>query len=357
MTTGPGLKILYIAYPLLPVSEKSCGGAEQVLVTLEQEMKRRGHETMVAACWGSKVAGEVLPTGDPPTGPDQFEPRSAEHNRRVLAYLRSHPQEFDLVHDQSGTFWQSLDRNTELPVPVLVTLHLPRGSYPEEAFGRVPPNVKFNCVSQKQAAWFGDLRPACVPNGIGVHKYSVAEKKGDYLLWLGRICEEKGAHLAIEVAQRTGRPLIIAGQVYPFSYHQQYFREKIWPQVDGERVSWAESPNLQEKVELLQGARAVLIPSLVDETSSLVAMEAMACGTPVIAFRRGALPEVIADGRTGFVVDSVDEMVRAVEQVGRIDAQMCREYVEGSYSAARMADDYERLYRRIATKFNRALAS
>ena len=349
MTTGPGLKILYIAYPLLPVSEKSCGGAEQVLVTLEQEMKRRGHETMVAACWGSKVAGEVLPTGDPPTGPDEFEPRSAEHNRRVLAYLRSHPQEFDLVHDQSGTFWQSLDRNTELPVPVLVTLHLPRGFYPEEAFGRVPPNVKFNCVSQKQAASFGDLRPACVPNGIGVHKYSVAEKKGDYLLWLGRICEEKGAHLAIEVAQRTGRPLIIAGQVYPFSYHQQYFREKIWPQVDGERVSWAESPNLQEKVELLQGARAVLIPSLVDETSSLVAMEAMACGTPVIAFRRGALPEVIADGHTGFVVDTMEEMACCVDRVGEIEPSDCRRRVEEHFSSTRMGDEYEQLYRRITS--------
>jgi len=353
----PRLKILYVAYPLLPVSEESCGGAEQVLVTVEQEMKRRGHQTTVAACHGSRVAGKVLPTGDPATAPDQFAKRSAEHNRRVLAYLQDHPGEFDLVHDQSGTFWQSLDPNEGSPVPVLVTLHLPRSFYPEDAFRRTPDNVTFNCVSEAQASTFSDVGTVYVSNGINLGKYRCVARKGDYLLWLGRICEEKGAHLAIEVAQRAGRPLVLAGQVYPFSYHQQYFREKIWPHVEGERVTWAESPNVQEKVELFQGAQAVLIPSLVDETSSLVAMEAMACGTPVIAFRRGALPEVIADGRTGFIVDSVEEMVRAVEQVGRIDAQMCREYVEGSYSAARMADDYERLYRRIATKFNRALAS
>lgn len=351
------LKILYVAYPLLPVSEDSCGGAEQVLVTVEREMKRRGNATVVAACRGSRVAGELFATGEAPTGSDQFEVRNAEHNRRVLALIRERGREFDLVHDQSGTFWQSLNRDDKLPVPLLVTLHLPRSFYPEDAFARVPDSVSFNCVSQAQAAWFCDVGAVCVPNGINLHKYPFSERTGGYLLWLGRICEEKGAHLAIEVAQRTGRQLIIAGQVYPFSYHQHYFREMIWPHLDGERVIWFESPNLQLKLELLQNARAVLIPSLVDETSSLVAMEAMACGTPVIAFRRGALPEVIADGRTGFIVDSTDEMARAVERVRQISANVCRQHVEERFSATRMADDYEHLYHRIAAKQDRALAS
>jgi glycosyltransferase involved in cell wall biosynthesis len=353
----PTLKILYIAYPLLPVSEESCGGAEQVLVTVEREMKRRGHDTVVAACRGSDVHGELFATGETPTTPDQFELRSAEHNRRLLSFTRERSAEFDLIHDQSGTFWQSLDPNQNLSVPLLVTLHLPRSFYPDHAFTRVPPNVVFNCVSEAQASAFTDVGAVCVQNGINLDKYSLGEHKGEYLLWLGRICEEKGAHLAIEVAQRTGRQLIIAGRVYPFSYHQGYFREKIWPQLDGDRVVWLESPNLQQKLAVLQNARAVLIPSLVDETSSLVAMEAMACGTPVLAFRRGALPEVIADGRTGFIIDTVAGMVGAVEQVGSINAQACRSYVEAHYSAARMTDDYEHLYRRIATRSNRALAS
>ena len=351
------LKILYIAYPLLPISEESCGGAEQVLVNVEREMNRRGHDTVVAACRGSKVAGEVFVTGEAPKGSDQFQVRNAEHNRRVLGLIRERGREFDLVHDQSGTFWQDLKADDTLPVPVLVTLHLPRSFYSEEAFARVPDVVTFNCVSQTQLASFRDVQAMCVPNGINLHRYPFSSRTGRYLLWLGRICEEKGAHLAIEVAQRTGRQLMIAGQVYPFSYHRHYFREMIWPHLDGERVTWFESPNHQLKLELLQNAQAVLIPSLVEETSSLVAMEAMACGTPVIAFRRGALPEVIADGRTGFIVDSTDEMARAVDRVGQISANECRQHVEERFSATRMADDYERLYHRMAAKLDRTRAS
>lgn len=341
------MKILYIAYPLLPVSEESCGGAEQMLIRLEQEMNSRGHETVVAACAGSRVAGELHATGTAPPGTDQFEERSAEHNRQILDFLRQQPEEFDLIHDESGTFWQGLGDGRELPAAMLVTLHLARPFYSAEAFSRVPFNVFFNCVSEAQAASFRDVDVTVVRNGIKVEGFPVIEKKGEYLLWLGRICEEKGAHLAIEVAQRTGRPLVIAGQVYPFSYHQEYFQRKILPHLDGETVRWAESPNIQEKLELLRGARAVLVPSLVEETSSLVAMEAMACGTPVIGLRRGAIPEVVAEGRTGLVVDSVEEMMEAVERVGDIGPQACRNHVERHYSAKRMADDYERLYQRI----------
>jgi glycosyltransferase involved in cell wall biosynthesis len=357
IATPRRLKVLYIAYPLLPISVESCGGAEQVLVNVEREMNRRGHDTVVAACRGSKVAGELFVTGDAPTGSDQFELRNAEHNRRVRALIRERAREFDLVHDQSGTFWQSLKRDDNLPVPLLVTLHLPRSFYTEEAFARVPDVVTFNCVSQTQMASFRDVQAMCVPNGINLHRYPFSSRTGRYVLWLGRICEEKGAHLAIEVAQRTGRQLMIAGQVYPFSYHHHYFREMIWPHLDGERVIWFESPNHQLKLELLQNAHAVLIPSLVEETSSLVAMEAMACGTPVIAFRRGALPEVIADGRTGLMVDSTDEMARAVDCVGQISTNECRQHVEERFSATRMAEDYERLYHRMAAKPDRTLAS
>src|SRR5581483_1039470 len=138
--------------------------------------------------------------------------------------------------------------------------------------------------------------------------------KDRYLLWMGRICEEKAPHLAIEVAQRTGLPLVMAGQVYPFSYHQDYYNEKVRPHLGNRKppISFFETPTLDKKQRLLAYARALLVPSLVDETSSLVAMEAMACGTPVIGFGRGAIPEVVIDRVTGFVVDSVDEIVDAV---------------------------------------------
>ena len=341
------MNILYIAYPLLPVSENSCGGAEQMLVTVEREMARRGHHTVVAACAGSRVAGELLATGCAPLRPDAFEERNAEHNRKILAYLSDHPDQFDLIHDKSGTFWQALDRSTTLPAPMLVTLHLAPSFYGDGAFERVPASVFFNCVSETQALWFRDLDAATVCNGIDLRKFPFQAEKGDYLLWLGRICVEKGVHLAIEVARRTGLPLVIAGQVYPFSYHQNYFRREVFPHLDGKNVRWEESPNLEVKLELLSRALALLIPTLVDETSSLVAMESAACGTPVVAFRRGAIDEVIEDSKTGFLVQTVDEMVAAVENIGQLDPHDCRRYMEERYSVSSMADGYERLYQSV----------
>ncbi len=128
---------------------------------------------------------------------------------------------------------------------------------------------------------------------------------------MGRICEEKAPHLAIAAAKLAGVPLILAGQVYPFSYHQQYFEREICPTL-GRGVSFIDSPLFEDKVALLRNARALLLTSTAEETSSLVAMEAMACGTPVIAMRRGAFPEIVAHGETGFIVDDVHEMAAAV---------------------------------------------
>jgi glycosyltransferase involved in cell wall biosynthesis len=354
MNSTPRLRVLYVAYPLLPVSDESAGGAEQMLWTLAHEMARRGHEPVVAACDGSQVSGELLPTGRAATGLDQLEQREAEHTSRILGFLdecRQFGDSCDLVHDKSGHFWKHA---SAIALPVLATLHLPRHFYRAELFDSAPANLSFNCVSSAQAQTFAGLKHLVqvVQNGIEVERFPATEIKGDYVLWLGRICEEKGAHVAIDVASRAGVPLVIAGQVYPFSYHQQYFSREILPRLAAAhgRIKFVQAPSVQEKLSLLQRARALLVPALVDETSSLVAMEAMACGTPVIAFRRGALPEVIVDGKTGLVVDTPEEMVAAIPQSGAaITARECRRRAELCYTANRMASDYEVLYRRILT--------
>jgi glycosyltransferase involved in cell wall biosynthesis len=343
------ISILYVAYPLLPVSDESCGGAEQMLSTLEHEMASRGYRTTVAACGESLVDGELLCTGPAATEVDRFQERNAQHMQRVLDFLRSsQAMAVDVVHDKSGCFWESAE---QIDVPVLATLHLPRDFYPAEAFENMPPNLFFNCVSEIQGRSFADLANliGVVRNGISVTRFPLVTEKQGYLLWMGRICEEKGAHLAIEVARRTGLPLILAGQVYPFSYHEQYYIREIRPYLgsDDSPVCFLETPNFRTKRKLLSEARAVLIPSLVDETSSLVAMEAMACGTPVIGFRRGAIPEVVTDGETGFVVDDVDQMAEMVWHAGEISPYACRAHVEMHCSAERMADEYEELYARV----------
>jgi glycosyltransferase involved in cell wall biosynthesis len=363
------MRILYIAYPLLPISEESAGGAEQMLGVLEREMAHRGHRTAVAACAGSRVAGEVVSTGSAPVETDKFDERNSAHTSRILEFLtrrQFNKNPFDLVHDMSGTFWPY---SGALDLPVLATLHLPRSFYPPQMFQRVPTNLYFNCVSRAQSRSFGDFprMMEVVPNGIEFENFiplevretfdwreSHANMKEDYVLWLGRICEEKGAHLAIQAARRAGMRLVLAGTIYPFSYHQQYFQREILPHLDIPQpdtqysgISFVESPKQKQKLRLLHNARAVLIPSLAEETSSLVAMEAAACGTPVVAFRRGGIPEVVVEGVTGFLVNSIEEMAATLGRIDEIDGAACRRHAQANYSSVAMADRYEQLYQHL----------
>jgi glycosyltransferase involved in cell wall biosynthesis len=191
-----------------------------------------------------------------------------------------------------------------------------------------------------------------VRNGIDVARFAATgdgdgpEEKADFLLWMGRVCPEKAPHLAIAAAERAGLPIVLAGQVYPFSWHRQYWEREVRPRIDGRRVRWVPLPSFAEKTKLLRQARGLLVTSLVGETTSLVALEAMASGTGVVAFRRGALEEVVAEG-TGYLVDGVEEMAAACGRLGAIDAEDCRTWVEQEYSAEAMADGYEGLIREL----------
>ena len=346
------LRVLYIAYPLLPVTEHSAGGAEQVLWALERDVHARGHRTTVAACSGSQVAGKLFATGDPAEAVDQFQRRSRQQTRLVLHLLNSGTADFDIVHDMSGSFWQSADR---VPVPVLATLHLARSLYKSVDFVSVPECVSFNCVSHVSHAQTHEFRDlprviGVVQNGIALDRFAAEPlpiSKREYLLWLGRICEEKGTHTALDVSHAAGAKLIIAGTVYPFLYHQKYFAREVIPRLKraGSRAKYVERPTFTEKVDLIRNARALLITSEVNETSSIVAMEAAACGTPVIALQRGALSEVIAEGITGFLVNNAQEMISTLSRMPELDPQICRKHAEQNYSANTMAEEYLRLYR------------
>src|ERR1051326_3083729 len=211
----PSLRILYIAYPLLTVTEESAGGAEQVLWTLEREMSRRSVHTTVAASAGSAVSGELLPTGEACAQLDDFERRNGEHQEKIIACIRRQDRSFDLIHDMSGSFWT---RAAEVDLPVLATLHLPRSFYPPQSFENIPANVRFNCVSNSQAASFTDLDGmlGVVGNGIALDRFEGRREMGaprEGLLWLGRICEEKAPHLALELAARSGLPITLARPV------------------------------------------------------------------------------------------------------------------------------------------------
>jgi glycosyltransferase involved in cell wall biosynthesis len=346
------MRILYVAYPLLTVSEESAGGAEQVLWTLEREVAAQGMSTTVAASAGSRFSGELVATGDPCRLIDDFERRCREHQDRILDLVLEHDGSgipFDLIHDMSGTFWS---RVAEIDTPVLATLHLPRHFYAPSLFEGLAPNVSFNCVSHSQARSFADLAQVegVVANGIALDLFSSGPGPRHGLLWLGRICEEKAPHLAIEIAARAGLPLTVAGQVYPFSYHRQYFEREIVQHLQQPNVNFMDSPSAWLKRRLLREAAAVLITSQVDETSSLVAMEAAASGTPVISFPRGALPEVVVDGVTGFLVNSIEDALHALLRVDAISPDRCVRHAQRNFSSRVMSEGYVSLYRNLLHK-------
>lgn len=342
------LTVLSVAYPLTPVGPDAVGGSEQILTLLDAALTRAGHQSIVIACDGSAPQGTLFPT--PRHDGALTDPVRAwaqgQHRIAIEEALRKWP--VDVIHMHSLDFWRYLPSGN---VPLLATLHLPPDWYPEEVFDLHRPNFHLNCVSkaQRQACPRSTRMLPHIDNGVDVDRLHTNLNKGEFAVALGRVCPEKGLHIAIDAARAAGVPLLLAGEVYRYQAHEQYFREEIEPRLDGAR-RFIGPAGFRKKRRLLTKARCLLIPSLVAETSSLVAMEALSCGTPVIAFPSGALPEIIEDGRTGFIVQNEREMAGALTAVRFIDPEVCRQTARERFSAARMTRRYIDLYVKQASR-------
>jgi glycosyltransferase involved in cell wall biosynthesis len=344
------LSVLSVAFPFAPVTPRTAGGAEQILATLDRSLIAAGDFSLVLAPEGSQVSGLLIPA---PRVPSEITPdaqRRIRHEFRDLLARAIREYAVDVVH------LHGLDFPEYLPpkgVPRVVTLHLPLPWYPQQIFRLDGERTALVCVSHCQAeSWPGDhdrsVRCRVIENGVDLDQFRPAHAKGKYVVWVGRICPEKAPHLALEAAEKAGAPLYLAGAAFGYESHVRYFQERLSPGVV--------PPNKflglvggRRKRELLAGARCLLLSSLAPETSSLVAMESLACGTPVIAFRSGALNRLIENGVTGFLVDSVDEMAHAIDKVHELDPVVCRKRAERSFSADRMAQLYFDLYRSLVS--------
>jgi glycosyltransferase involved in cell wall biosynthesis len=341
------LTLLSVAYPFAPVGPDAVGGAEQVLATLDRSLTRAGHRSIVIAQEGSRCQGRLLPIPKPKDLSRDAQAEGHVQVRRAIAQaLERYP--VDLIH------FHGVDFASYLPpdgLPVLATLHLPPHLYPREAFSPRRPGTFLHCVSESQtrACPAGAPLMQAIPNGVDLEALRPGPRKRSYALSLGRICPEKGYHDGIDAARKAGVRLILAGEVFPYENHQRYFQERIRPRL-GRGVRFLGPQELGPKQRLLAAARCLLVPSHVPETSSLVSMEALACGTPVVAFRTGALPEVIDHGRTGFLVSSVDEMAGALREVDAIDPAECRREAERRFSSDLMVSRYLDLYRQLAAQ-------
>jgi glycosyltransferase involved in cell wall biosynthesis len=340
------LTVLSVAYPLAPVGPDSAGGAEQVLAQLDRALVRAGHTSVVIASEGSRPDGTLLPIPRPVGALDAAAKR-ASHDGARAAILRALDRwHFDVIH------LHGVDFPSYLPPPgppVLATLHLPPSWYPAEVFEPSRPNTWIVCVSRSQSRDCPRSAVALPPvsNGIDVAAFHTRVRKRDFVLALGRVCPEKGYHLALDAALQADTTLLIAGELFRYREHVEYFDREIAPRLDHRR-RFLGPAGLARKRRLLAAARCVVIPSLAPETSSLVVMEALASGTPVVAHRAGALPEIVDHGRTGYLVDTVDEMADAFRRVHEIDPDVCRAVARRRFSADRMTAEYLALYERLA---------
>jgi glycosyltransferase involved in cell wall biosynthesis len=336
------LTILSVAYPLAPVSQDAVGGAEQMLSHLDHALVRAGHRSLVVASETSQVAGALIAT---PAAigrlDDGARERAWAHHRETIAKaLARFP--VDLVHIHGHDFPRYLPPED---VPTLVTLHLPPFCYEAGALAPTRPGTWLHGVSQAQhrdlpqGPWL--LPP--IENGVPVAALQARHAKRPFVLMLARVCPEKGIHLAIEAAKKAGITLVIAGSIYEYADHRRYFHDEIEPRLDAQR-RFIGPVDFRRKRRLLTAAQCVLIPSLVPETSSLVAREALACGTPVVAFRCGALPETVDDGVTGFLVDDAEGMAEAIRRAPGIDPEACRRAARERFSLERMTARYVEVY-------------
>ncbi len=340
------LTVLNVAYPLAQVSRDSTGGAEQVLALLDEGLVRNGHRSLVVASDGSVVKGELFRTPHINGVLDERARLIAWKNHRSAIEQVLLEEQVDLLHMHGVDFYNYLPR---VGVPAIVTLHLPPSWYPSDIFHLRRPATFLHCVSASQ-------QRACPPdssllpfieNGVPVEQFRSRYRKRNWAMALGRICPEKGFHIALDAARRADIPLVLAGQVYPYPEHEQYYREEIVPRL-GALHCFVGPVDLPRKRRLLSAARCLLVPSRVPETSSLVAMEALACGTPVIAFPSGALADIVEDGKTGFLVDSEQEMAEAIDAVQSLNPETCRQAAAQRFSASRMIAQYMDLYGTIA---------
>lgn len=345
------LTILSVAYPLSPVSVDSVGGAEQIVASLDRAIVQAGHRSIVIANERSRVEGELVGIFDPGDRELDAEVVARVHDaaaRAIGQVLRAGG--VDLVH------MHGVDFDRYLPLdgpPVVATLHLPIAWYARDALRPLRPDVHLCCVSASQARDLPSWAAASsiVDNGISLGAFRPSAHKRGFALALGRLCEEKGLHEALDAADLAGVPLIVAGEASHWGAHRRYFEERFAPRLRPPH-RWIGPIGLARKRRLLAAARCLLVPSRVPETSSLVAMEALASGTPVIAYPSGALANIVEHGTTGFLVDDADGMARAIACAADISPEQCRHAAESQFSAAKMTRSYLALYERTIEESN-----
>lgn len=338
------MRVALVAPPFISVPPADYGGTELFVAHLAEGLKRIGVDVVVYTNGESTVDVERRWLYEKSQWPlkvsDTAWMKSLDHEAWAVHDAQ---KDCDIIHVQSASaivFSRFVDK------PLVLTLHGPHDAKASELYSHYP-DVQYVSISdaQKSAERMPQMRT--IHHGIDVSLYTLVERKQQYLSFIGRIAPLKGTHHAIEVAKRTGIPLKIAGDIQPAN--RDYFEAKIKPQIDGKLVEYIGLADLAAKNQLLGNSMAMLFPIQWNEPFGLVMVEAMACGTPVLAMPGGSVPEVVKDGVSGYICRSVRSMAERTKELDRFEPAGIRRYVEENFSVEHMVSRYVELYEEVLT--------
>lgn len=340
------MKILIVMDPGILVPPKGYGGHERLVYMFAKEYARLGHEVHLLVTSGSVVEGCTVH----PFGKEGFPPKPWDARKAIpdaWMFLWKHRNQFDLIHNFGRLAYLLPVLNH--PVKKIMTYGREISSRNINLFNKLPNRniVYTGCSKNLISRVTAGGKWEAVYNAIEFEKYNLnAVVSPDApLMFLGRVERIKGAHTAIKVAKQTGHRLIIAGNISPLPEEQQYFETEIKPHIDNNRIQYVGALNDEQKNYYLGQAKALLFPIEWNEPFGMVMTEAMACGTPVIGFKKGSVPEVVKEGVTGFVVNNKDEMIRVVAKVQEINRSNCRAYSQQQFDVSVIASTYLNLFK------------
>ncbi|GAC1584794.1 MAG: glycosyltransferase family 4 protein [Ktedonobacteraceae bacterium] len=364
------MKIAHIAPPWISIPPKNYGGTETVLYNLVEEQVAQGHDVTLFAA-GDATTSARLVSFFPHSLLDSSVPwqghlKAYYHLHKAVEYIKDH--DFDVVHTHLSSsadmyLFPLMDR---LAVPHVMTLHShfpfdrvqswtgdADNYYMEDWASKVPMVLISNHARANTTLPLNIVD--VVHHGLPLQKFqATTQRPENYVVWLGRFVPEKGPHLAIEAAKRAGVPIVLAGTIDKHVEESvNYFDQIIKPLLDNRQVRYVGPVNMQQKIDLLSRARGMLNPIQWEEPFGMVMIEAMAVGCPVIAFHRGAAPEIVAHGTSGFLVQNVDEMVHSIAHLAELERTRVSAHVEQNFTARVMAQKYVKVYKKVITSSQR----
>ena len=337
------MKIALVSTLWEPASYNSTGGTGAFVGYLAEELVKRRHDVTLFASGNSKTSAKLVSITDTHFFDGNFSDPLEYLN---IANAFRNTDNFDIIHCNNR--FRSLVFSDLVSTPSLHMIDYGEFFNHEMKVIKKYPNANFITISKSIQKQFNLNWKGYIYHGIDIKKFHFQEKKQDYLLFLGRMTPQKGPDTAIRIAKKLGMKLILAGKKSPAD--KQYLSKKIEPFIDNCQIKYIGEANFDTKIDLLQNALCLLHPISINEAFGITLIEAMACGTPVIAFNRGAVSEVIANKKTGFIVETENEMIEAIKNIDSISKKTCRKRVEDNFTVEKMTDGYEKLYNLILNK-------